>query len=148
MSELLDEGCGGRITVLPDGWVRKTVKRAARHYRNSAAIQFQLQTWCAKHLTPENGYKHLFSPETRPAPEHVPKSYEQRSVVTQGVWPWILADLAEFLEQPPLKLYREEVAAFAAAFEAGTGYKLYDTEFFVQPDGRVAVLDFDQCRKL
>ena len=147
MDSILDEGMGGRITVLADGWVRKTVKRAQRKKRNSAAVQQQLQTWCAAHLTPANGYTHLFSPETRPSAE--PNSYEQQAVHTVGAWPWILGgDMAAFLAKPPLQPYKEEVAKFAAAFRAGTGYELFDTEFFLQPDGRVAVLDFDHCRHL
>ena len=146
METILDEGAGGRITVLADGWVRKTVKRAQRKKRNSAEIQYRLQTWCAAHLTEANGYKYLFSPQTRPSAE--PNSFEQRAVETKGVWPWILADLATFLAQPAVQPYREEVAKFAAAFRTGTGYELYDTEFFPQADGRVAILDFDQCRPL
>jgi hypothetical protein len=42
-----------------------------------------------------------------------------------------------------------DLATAVAAFVAGAraaGYELWDCEFYTQADGRVAVLDFDQCR--
>ncbi len=151
---LLDEGCGGKITPLEGGWVRKTIKRKRSKSRNSAEVQFQLQTWAATHLTEANGYKALFSPTTRAT--LAPNSYEMRRIES-GSWPWILSTLEALNEQIDAaadvteerkKLYREEAARFRAAFAAGTGYELWDNEFFVQSDGRVAVVDFDQCRRL
>jgi hypothetical protein len=138
MEDPLDEGCGGKIVPLGDGWVRKVLKRKRSKNRNSAEIQCELQTWTAAHLTPENGYTYLFSPQTRPSP--LPNSYEMRRIDTSKGWPWFLTDLPD--------LYRVELDRFSAAFEAGTGYRLYDIEFFRQEDGRVAIVDYDQCVKL
>jgi hypothetical protein len=138
MEDPLDEGCGGRIIPLGDGWVRKVLKRKRSKNRNSAETQRELQAWTAAHLTPENGYAQLFSPETRASSQ--PNSYEMRLVETTAGWPWFLIDLPE--------IYRAELARYSAAFEAETGYRLHDIEFFLQPDGRVAILDFDQCVKI
>ncbi len=133
------EGASSTVTQLAGGWVRKTQKRKVRlaATRNDVALQERLQRWCAEHLVPAAGYTHLFSPATRPATE--PHSIEMREIDVSAD-PWLLDTL-------PIP-FQAELARFQTAFEAATGYSLYDVEFYPQPDGRVAVVDFDQCRRV
>lgn len=132
------EGAGSIITELADGWVRKTQKRSAkRGERNHITIQWSLQNWSFHHLTPENGYTVLFTPEPRPCTDSsTTGSYEMRMIDTSKD--------PLFLNGIPQALWGE-VKKFMEEFKKATGYTLYDVEFYVQPDGRVAVLDFDQC---
>ena len=133
------EGAGSIIEPLADGWVRKTMKRSAKreNRRNHTTIQYSLQNWCYLHLTPENGYQYLFAPEVRGSTDpQATSSYEMRQVSTKKD-PWFLDGI------PPL--VHAETRRFQEEFKKGTGYTLYDVELYPQPDGRVAVLDFDQC---
>ncbi len=129
------EGASSIVEILPDGWVRKTQKRSARRKRITPSQQERLQAWVATHCSPANGYHYLFSPVTRESP--APHSYEMRSVDTSAD-PW-------FLETLPRQPYEEDLDRLSAAFKAATGFRLYDVELYLQPDGRVAVLDYDQC---
>lgn len=132
----LMEGASSIVRVLGDGWVRKTQKRSARKSgRVTVAEQLRLQSWSAAHLA--TGYRQLFCPAARVAPE--PNSYEMELVDTTSD-PFLLGALPSE--------YEEEVKRFRTAFERGTGARLFDVEFYVQKDGRLAVLDFDQCHKV
>lgn len=138
--ERTDEGAGGIVTWLPPSaeggaWVRKTQKAAARKRKGrlSVADQQRIATWAHTWLAAAGGK--LFAPAVRDSA--VPHSYEMEVVDTSGD-PWFLAAVpADFATA---------VAAFVAAARAEAGVELWDCEFYTQPDGRVAVLDWDQCR--
>lgn len=132
----MDEGASSVVTAIPGGWVRKTQKRCARNKRNSIETQQRLQAWAATHLA-TGGYIHLFSPACRSST--VPHSYEMQQI-DAATDPW-------FLETLPTQ-FRPELERFSKAFEAACGYRLWDMEFFPQPDGRVAIVDFDQCQRI
>lgn len=132
---MTSEGASSTITPLADGYVRKTTKRAARKQRGrhdtatQLAIHTHLYDWLVTHPA---------SPFTtpRPRPSTEPHSYEMAAIDTTTT---------------PL-LTREEVATLLPAqlteLEVGIGYRLWDCEFYRQPDGRVAVIDFDQVRAM
>jgi hypothetical protein len=128
------EGAGGRIIHLEGGWVRKEQKRAARKGRVPINRQLQLQQWVSIHLTEKNGYRQLFCPAARPS--SVPNSYEMQAVDVSAD-PFLLGTVPT--------AYAAEVERLRVAFEAGAGATMLDVEFYVQTDGRVAVVDFDQC---
>lgn len=141
--ERTDEGAGGIVTWLPpsgDGgtrWVRKTQKAAARKRKGrlSVADQQRIAAWAHGWLAAAGGK--LYAPAVRDSA--VPNSYEMEVVDTSGD-PW-------FLVAPPTDC-AAEVTAFVAAARAEAGVELWDCEFYTQPDGRAAVLDWDQCRLL
>jgi hypothetical protein len=133
----MDEGASSVVTALPGGWIRKTQKRSARRTaRNSIETQQRLQAWAATHLA-TGGYIHLFSPACRSST--VPHSYEMQQIDVSAD-PW-------FLHTFPTE-FRAELERFFTAFEVACGYRLWDVEFFLQPDGRVAIVDFDQCQRI
>lgn len=127
------EGAASMIQPLPDGYVRKTTKRAARKQRGrhdtatQLAIHTRLYDWLVAH--PASPF---MTPHPRPSTE--PHSYEMAAIDTVT---------------HPL-LVREEVATLLPIEELETaiGYQLWDCEFYKQPDGRIAVIDFDQARAL
>jgi hypothetical protein len=127
------EGAASTIQPLPDGYVRKTTKRSSRKQRSrhdaatQLAIHIHLYDWLAAH--PASPF---MTPHPRPSTE--PHSYEMAAIDTVT---------------HPL-LVREEVATLLPIEELETaiGYQLWDCEFYRQPDGRVAVIDFDQVRAL
>lgn len=131
------EGASSIVTVLGDGWVRKTQKRSARRSgRVAIAEQLRLQSWAAAHLA-TGSYRKLFCPAARVALE--PNSYEMESVDTSSD-PFLLGAVPA--------AYEDEVERFQAAFERETGARLFDVEFYSQRDGRLAMLDFDQCHQV
>lgn len=135
MATPLDEGASSVVQLLPDGWVRKTQKRQARSARRtSIGTQLAIHTFVAARLTPTNGYHLLFSPTPRPST--TPNSYEMQRVDTTTD-PWFLCDA------PPS--VKQELDRFAAELQTQKGWRLHDVELYLQPDGRMALLDFDQC---
>lgn len=127
------EGAASTIQPLPDGYVRKTTKRAARKQRGrhdaatQLAIHIRLYEWLAAH--PASPFT---TPHPRPSTE--PHSYEMAAIDTATT---------------PLLTREDVIVSFAtelSELEVGIGYQLRDCEFYHQPDGRVAVIDFDQVR--
>jgi len=129
------EGAGGTIAVLGDGWVRKTQKRHARGKRLSVAGQLRIGVWAHKWLAEQGGA--LFAPAVRPS-AHVGWSFEMEAIETEEE-PWFLTAVP-----PHMRLY---VFLFVSAAERA-GFVLNDCEFYLQSDGRVAVIDWDQCSRL
>lgn len=118
-------------------WVRKTQKAAARKRKGrlSVADQQRIAAWAHRWLAAAGGL--LYAPAVRDSA--VPHSYEMEAVDTSGS-PW-------FLVSVPAE-WAATITAFQAAARAEAGVELWDCEFYTQPDGRVAVLDWDQCRLL
>ena len=119
------------ITLLTDGYVRKTTKRSARKrgIRHNATTQLAIHThlydWLAAHMASP-----FMTPHPRPSME--PHSYEMTAVDTTT----------------PLLTREAVIVSFAtelSELESAIGYELRDCEFYRQPDGRVAVIDFDQA---
>jgi len=135
--ERTDEGAGGLVTWLGDGWVRKTQKSSARKRggRLSVSDQQRLAAWAHTWLAAGGG--RLYAPAVRDSA--IPHSYEMEAVDTTGD-PW-------FLCAPPADL-AAAVAAFVTAARTEQSVELWDCEFYTGADGRVAVLDFDQCRRV
>ncbi len=136
MNKMQDEGAGGIVTWLPpvggEGqWVRKTQKRKARG-RLPVADQQRIAAWAHSWLATAGGL--LFAPAVRDSA--TPNSYEMEAVDTNSD-PFFLVSVPADLATA--------VAAFVEGARAA-GYELWDCEFYTQTDGRVAVLDFDQCR--
>jgi len=127
------EGAASTIQPLPDGYVRKTTKRSARKQRSrhdaatQLAIHIRLYDWLAAH--PASPF---MTPHPRPSTE--PHSYEMATIDTTAFQT------------------REEVSVsfptHLTELEVAISYRLWDCEFYRQPDGRVAVIDFDQCSPL
>lgn len=124
-------GAASTIQPLPDGYVRKTTKRAARKQRSrhdaatQLAIHTRLYDWLVTH--PASPF---MTPHPRPSTE--PHSYEMAAIDTSA-----------------FQTREEVIVSFAtelSELEVGIGYRLWDCEFYRQPDGRIAVIDFDQVR--
>ncbi|MGL4648311.1 MAG: hypothetical protein ACRC1H_02790 [Caldilineaceae bacterium] len=115
--------------------MRKTQKAAARKRggRLTVADQQRIATWAHDWLAAAGGK--LYAPAVRDSA--VPNSYEMEVVDTNSD-PWFLVSVPADLAG--------EVAAFQAAARTEAGVELWDCEFYTQPGGRVAVLDWDQCR--
>jgi hypothetical protein len=121
---------GAASTVTPAGplWVKKTMRRG--HRGLTATEQFILQGWIAARR-----WGRVFAPSVRACESN---SYEMREVDTQGD-PWFLENLPH--------VFRADLARLQAAVAAELGYQLWDVEFYLQPDGRVAMIDFDKCTR-
>ena len=125
------EGSGGMIEVLSDGWVRKIQKRSARGKRLSVGDQLRVGAWAHQWLSLENGL--LFAPAVRPADHRW--AFEMEAIELDED-PWFLTTVPDHM--------RPAVRRFICAAEEA-GFELYDCEFYLQKDGRVAVVDWDQC---
>ncbi len=124
------EGAAGSISAANKGWIRKTLKRKQRGKTRSAANQMSIQQWCHALLTPGNGYKILFTPAAKPAnSEH---AYNMEEIDPSN----------QIMKVEDAALEKEVVRFFRAALRHGQ--LMYDIELYRQPDGRVAVLDFDK----
>jgi len=126
------EGTGGTLEMLADGWVRKTQKRAVRGKRLAVPDQLRIATWAHAWLEAEGGP--LYTPAVR-ASDRPDIAFEMETIETDED-PWFLTSVPEHMR---LCVWR-----FVCAAES-EGFTLYDCEFFLQSDGRVAVVDFDSC---
>jgi hypothetical protein len=125
------EGATSVVHKLKNGWVRKTLKRKAKKSNSHSAVkQIEIQQWSSKTLNPENGYKLLFTPEAR-------VNANKNSILMKEV------DTSKPIHKiKDAGLVKEILAYFAAAKKSG--YYPSDFELYEQPDGRIALLDFDK----
>ena len=126
------EGATSIVHKLKNGWVRKTLKRKAKKSNShSAAKQIEIQQWSARTLVPENGFKLLFTPEAKR------NNANANSILMREI------DTSKPIEKiKDAGLVKEILAYFAAAKKSG--YYPSDFELYEQPNGTVALLDFDK----
>ncbi len=129
------EGACGRIVSTDDpNVVIKRVYRRNRPQQRSCSLraeeQARMQEW-ARRLCLNTGFKLLFVPRAWDAEKH---SYKMDRI-----------DVATPLEMTDVKGHAvlEELKAFYAAAMAASVFPL-DYELYVQPDGKIAMVDFDK----
>jgi hypothetical protein len=131
------EGAASTITLLPDGYVRKTIKRSARKSttRHPAPTQLAFHTTLYRTITPHSPFT---TPAPRPSTESPVHSYEMEAIDTRTP----LRTREEILASPLLAPSLQEL-------ETKVGFQLWDCEFYEQPTtGKIAIVDFDQVRRL
>lgn len=125
------EGATSTVSNIGKGWVKKTLKRKAKKTSILPMdTQYKIQVWSSELLQPKNGFKLLFSPSARPSTNA--NSYEMEKILTDKQ---ILK-----ISNPALK--KEVIEYFRHA--KAHGYYPSDFELYEQPDGRIALLDFDK----
>jgi hypothetical protein len=133
------EGAASTITLLPDGYVRKTVKRSARKLassRHNAPTQLAFHTTLYRQLATITPPSPFTTPAPRPSTE--PHSYEMEAIDTRAP----LRTREEILASPLLGPSLTEL-------ETKVGFQFWDCEFYEQPaTGKIAIVDFDQVRRL
>jgi hypothetical protein len=125
------EGATSFVTNIGEGWVKKTLKRSVK--RSSITPmekQLEVQTWSAGILKPENGFKLLFTPAAKPGQSKNTYLMEKINISRP----------IEKIEEPKL------VAEVLNYFSLAKQNNLYpsDFELYEQPDGRIALVDFDK----
>lgn len=125
------QGATSDVINLGNGWVRKQLTRKAKRSGKLTPIakQIEIHDWSARTLQPENGFTVLFTPRIRMTGKN--NSYEMEKI-----------DIGSPVEKIPVPLRTEILDYFKAA--KANGYYPSDFELFLQPDGRVALLDFDK----
>lgn len=128
------EGATSKVNIINNGWVRKTLKRREKKKATPVSKQFEIHTWSASILTPKNGFHILFTPAARVS--NTPNSYEMERI----------DDSKQILKVEDPGIEKELESYFRVAKDAG----IYpsDFELYLQPDGRVALLDFDKFGKI
>ena len=126
------EGATSKIIPLGNGWVRKQLTRKSKKNTRITPIKQQIEfhKWSAATLTPANGFTILFTPSVRATGAN--NSYEMQQIDS--------SKMMEKITHPALKA---EVLRYFQLAKA-KGYYPNDFELYVQPDGRVALLDFDK----
>jgi hypothetical protein len=95
-----------------------------------------MQQWCSKLLTPSNGFSVLFTPQAW-ATGSAEREYAMEQInCSSELSPLAAAADAESSEATELKLFYEKAQA-AGIFPC-------DYELYRQPDGRIALIDFDK----
>lgn len=122
------EGATAVVTNLEDGWVRKTIKRSHRGKGMPLAKIYELQEW-AHNLLGHGEFQLLFTPAVR---DLTKTSYEMEKIVPEVI----------YTVKNDTDLARELTRFLAHALK--NGIVPQDFELYQQPDGRVALLDFDK----
>lgn len=125
------EGATSKIDRLKNGWVRKTLKRQAKKTTTPVETQMEIQNWSASILTPENGFKLLFTPKARES-SYKKNSYEMEEIDNENPIDTITSS----------ELQKEIELYFQYAYQAG--FYPSDFELYEQPDKRIALIDFDK----
>lgn len=124
------EGASGKIIEEADGTV---VKKVHRHLKQRAKChgaqkQCEIQQWAARLLTPENGFTILYAPRAWITQKQQQHEYSMEKIhCVEEVAPAEVAELKLFYARA------KEVGIFPC-----------DYELYRQPDGRVAMIDFDK----
>lgn len=130
----LDEGAASTITLLPDGYVRKTTKRSARKSitRHDAAKQLAFHTRLYEYLTEPSPHPLFRTPKPRPSTES--HSYEME---------YISIGTATLLTYEEVGVsYPTEITELETAIR----FQLWDCEFYRTTDEQIVILDVDQVR--
>lgn len=130
----LEEGAASTITLLSDGYVRKTTKRSARKTkgRHDAATQLAFHTRLYEHLTTPSAHPLFCTPKPRPSTE--PHSYEMEQVT-----------LGPLVTREHL-LSDSKTTTALQELETAIGFQLWDCEFYYTTDDKIVILDMDQVR--
>lgn len=126
------EGASGQILLTEDPRVviKRVYKRAGPHRRiksHRAPAQYKIQSWAHSLLSQANGYNTLYVPKAWDAELH---QYKMERIDT--TIPLTDGDVSEVELK---KFYREA---------RSRGIFPCDYELYQQPDGRVAMIDFDK----
>ncbi len=124
--EILDEGSNGIILLVAPGWVEKIGKR--KGVGLDILTQIRIHTLCLTCLSEPGFTGKLFAPEL----QGMLYRYRMRRVDTSN--PISLFEMPHLLP---------EVCSLWKLMWRN-GFALYDFELYLQPDGRVAILDFDK----
>jgi len=128
-----EEGAAGTIHIGNNGWVRKTLKRKARGKTRNAKNQFIIQKWSHEYLVPSNGFTILYTPAARHS-NNSKFSYSMERIDNKKQIMKLTKEDADLADEI-VKYHRAAIRK---------GYFMNDIELYRQPDGRVAVLDFDK----
>jgi len=123
----IGQGASSIITDLGEGWVRKTTKIPTRKDGMPLKQVYELQCW--SHNLLSRGYEILYTPSAR---ELKKNSYEMEKIV-----PNVIEQVAN-----GTPLAEEIIRYIAAALKDGIVPQEF--ELYQQPDGKVALLDFDR----
>ena len=131
------EGACGQIvaTADPNVVIKRVYKKATPTRRiksHRARMQWLLQNWAFAVCTPQNGFQTLWVPQAWNPQDHEYTMY--RIHVGKQILP------SEFAEDP--KLVADLQLLYKAGFRAG--YYPCDFELYRQPDGSVAMVDYDK----
>ncbi len=129
MSDCLtyDESVRHRIFRTPFGVVKKAKRNSKAH---DVLTQRRFHALASK-LLKEGGYTILFTPDL----SEDQTQYEMRLVDTrEPIWLGTMPIAESLLKTELIRFWKEMFAQ---------GFALYDFELYQQPNGRVAILDFD-----
>ncbi len=124
--ETLDEGTNGTVVLVAPGWVEKIGKRKAVGL--DILTQTRIHALCLACLSEPGFTGKLFAPELQGPLNR----YRMRRVDTSNP--------ISLLENP--HLLPEVCNLWKLMWR--NGFALYDFELYLQPDGRVVILDFDK----
>jgi len=130
--------CGSVLATDQAGLVVKRIHRRLKHRAKclDARAQCAMQQWCASLLTPSNGFSVLFSPQA-----WTTGSTERQYAMEQIDCSSELSPLAAAAD--PLSPEATELKLFYEKAQAA-GIFPCDYELYRQPDGRIALIDFDK----
>jgi hypothetical protein len=123
----IGQGASSIITDLGEGWVRKTTKIPTRKDGMPLKQVYKLHCWSHRLLS--RGYEILYTPSAR---ELKKNSYEMEKIVPSVI--------EQVKNGTPLA--KEIINYIAAALKDGIVPQEF--ELYQQPDGKVALLDFDR----
>jgi RIO-like serine/threonine protein kinase len=124
------EGTCGKIIEEPNNIVRKVLKRGYKGM--SIEDQFKIQKLSSE-IIKKQQYKHIFVPEVF--------TYNEKSFTMEKI------DTSKPTYDHPFDSEQEsELLNFLDILEK-QGYVGNDIECYIQPDGRIGIIDFDKCVK-
>ena len=134
--------CGSVLATDRAGLVVKRIHRRLKHRAKclDARAQCAMQQWCASLLTPGNGFSVLFTPRAW-LPDSAEAASERQYVMEQIDCSSGLSPLS--VAADPLSPEAAELRRFYEKAQAA-GIFPCDYELYRQPDGRIALIDFDK----
>lgn len=132
--QLLDEGSNGRIYALPQRGILKVVKRGVCGH--DAITQMRIHRLCYDILSKQEKQSSFFVPAllSENGLDDSYAEYRMECVDTRN--PVTLSDKAMAALLPEFIAFWKKMWYL--------GFALYDFELYQEPDGRIAILDFDK----
>lgn len=127
------EGASARIESTEDHTV--VIKRMKRGVKGSLPIkrQYEIQTWSSDFLSPDNGFKILQTPRAW-SPEE--KQYKMERIDD--------AQMISYEDVKSVEGLEAEIKRYVREAKTQKGLYPNDFELYRQPNGAVALLDFDK----
>jgi RIO-like serine/threonine protein kinase len=132
----MEGACGKILPCEDEGYIIKKIHRRKGPQQRTESLraeeQYQMQEWARLVAAPEHGFSLLFVPKAKDPEKH---QYKMERINVSKPISMLETNTVKGLKPELQKFYR--VAKQSGIFPA-------DFELYMQPDGRVAMIDFDK----